>query len=151
MSIPTSLTIRIMIDFEEFKKKIDEFCDSEEGKKYFTLEAKKQDLETQRFERFEKWLETNDFDKLLNKLISRHDKNYREKCYNRGYEPMPNNTLGFIFDFICHNYDIIDVIQLRCDFQNHIWFFRGYYFQTIWGQGSINRIYDKDFKLILQI
>ena len=32
-----------MIDFEEFEKKINEFCDSEEGKKYFTLETKKQE------------------------------------------------------------------------------------------------------------
>ena len=140
-----------MIDFEEFKKKIDEFCESIEGKAYFKLEAKRANLELNRFARFEKWLETNDFNNLLSKLISSHDENYRTKCYDKGYEPMPNNVLNLIFDYISSNYDIIDVSQLRCDFQNHIWFFKGYYFQTIWGQGSINRIYDKDFKLILQI
>ena len=140
-----------MIDIEEFKKKIDEFCESEKGKAYFALEAKKQEIVENRFNRFEEWLKTNDFDELLNKLISRHDENYRTKCYDKGYEPMPNNVLNFIFNYILSNYDVIDVIQLRCDFPNHIWFFRGYYFQTIWGQGSINRIYDKDFKLILQI
>jgi hypothetical protein len=140
-----------MIDFDEFEKKIDEFCMSEEGKAYFALEAIKSNLLLNRFVKFEKWLKINDFDNLLNKLISRHDENYRNKCYDKGFEPMPNNVLNFIFDYIDSNYDIIDVAQLRCDFPNHIWFFRGYYFQIIWGQGSINRIYDKDFKLVLQI
>jgi hypothetical protein len=140
-----------MIDFEEFKKKIDEFCESEEGKAYFELEAKKQVLLENRFERFKDWLKTNNFDDLLNKLIARHDENYRTKCYNKGYEPMPNNVLYFIFDYINFNYDIIDVDQPKVDFPNNVWFFKGYYFQIIWGQGSINRIYDKDFKLILQI
>lgn len=140
------------INLDEFQKTLDEFCESEKGKAYFALEAKKFDVLNNRFKRFEEWLKNNDFDTLIYRLVHEHGEDYREKCYHNGFEAYLNNKLQFIFDYIEENYEIIDIAQLNCDFPHHIWFFKGYYFQIIYGQGSIHRIYNKDdMRMILQV
>lgn len=139
-------------DIKEFEKKIDEFVNSDEGKKYFENENRKFALKEKRFQQFDEWLKHNDFDKLLYRIILMHDENYCEKCYHNGCEPYPNNLLEFIIDFIVHRYEPIIVNEIDCDFPNVIYFFRGYYFQTIHGQGSFHRIYNKaDMRMLLQI
>jgi hypothetical protein len=123
---------------------IQNFVNSDEGKAYFEKDRKKDELQKLRYQRFEKWLETNDFDKLLYKQILIHNDDYCTKCYHNGYEPMPNNVLSFIIDYISHNYESIIVNDLDCDFSNDIWFFKGYYFQQIYGQGVITKIFNKE-------
>lgn len=140
-----------MIDLNELKRSIDEYCESEEGKRYFALERKKDKIKLKRFIKFEKWLKNNSFDNLISKLISKHNETYFQKCYDKGFEVKPNNLLEFILDYIEFKFETIDVAQLDCEFPNHIWFFKGYFFQTIWGQGSINRVYDKNFNLIISL
>jgi hypothetical protein len=133
-------------------KKIDEWVESDEGKTYFEKERKKLIIKGERYLRFEKWLENNDFDILINKLISEHNNEYREKCYNNGFEPYPNNKLAFIIDYVVDNYESIIVTQINSVFPNQIWCFKEYYFQMIWGQGVLTNIYKiKDLKLLLQI
>ena len=132
---------------------ISDFVNSDEGKVYFEKERIKNEILNSRYTRFEKWLETNDFDKLLYRLILIHSSDeYRDSCYHNGYMPMPNNLLQFIMDYIVDRYAPIIVNKLDCDFPNVIYFFKGYYFQIIHGQGSICRIYNKtDMRLLLQI
>ena len=140
------------MDLDKLKKDIEEWFESDKGKASIEKEKEKNDLLLKRYLRFEEWLKHNDFDQLMYKLIHKHGEDYREKCYHNGFEPYPNNVLYFIINYIRENYDEIDVSQLNCEFPNYIWFFKGYYFQLICGQGCYYRIYNKeDMRMILQI
>jgi len=123
-------------------------------KKYFEKLAEKQALQNSRFKRFEEWLENNDFDKLMYRLILEHGDDYIDKCYHNGFMPFPNRKLSFVIDYVTRD-DVphpVSVKELECDFANDIWEFRGYYFQNIFGQGTITRIYNKDdLRLLLQL
>lgn len=129
----------------------DKFIESDEGKAYFKKIEMENELQLKHFIRFEEWLKHNDFDKLIQRLISEHDKDYREKCYSEGHEPYPNQELDFLFDYIQDRLEPIRVSQLESIFHNQIWFFKGYYFQMTWGQGVVYEIYDGDFKDLLSV
>ena len=138
-------------------KALKDFMDSPEGKahlaEYFGKIKVKQNIQEGRYKKFEKYLETHDFDKLMQRLILENGDEWREKCYHKGYEPYPNNKLGFVIDYLVHNYDSIDVLEIEPKhFPSTIFFFKGYYFQTICGQGCFHRIYNKEnMKMILQV
>lgn len=123
---------------------LDKFINSPEGDAYFEQMKVIREIQKGRYVRFEEWLKHNDFDKLLYRLILEHGDDYREKCYHKGYEPHQNNKLAFIFDYIVHHYEPIEVPQLDSGFSNQVWFFRGYYFQLTYGQGTITQIYNRD-------
>jgi hypothetical protein len=140
------------LSLKEFEDKIDQFIDSPEGKAYFEKLNKAVQIVDNRYKRFELWLEKNDFEALMYRLILEHGEDYRENCYHHGYEPMPNNKLAFLIDYISDRFETVDVPEIDSDFNNRIWFFRGYYFQVISGQGMITRIYNKeDMKLVLVV
>lgn len=140
------------LNLETVKKKIDEFFESEEGIAYLEKERIKKIIEQERYDRFENWLKHNDFDKLLYKVVLKHDADYVAKCWHNGCEPYPNNVLTFIIDYVINISETVNVQELRCKFSNDIWYFKGYYFQMIYGQGVITRIYNKeDMRLILEI
>ena len=137
-------------------EKLKEHLETPEGKarmeKYFQDIAKKQALKEKRYRRFEEWLETNDFDKLMYRLILEHGDEYIDKCYHNGYMPHPNRKLGFVISYVVHNHAPITVSELDCNFANSVHQFKGYYFQHIHGQGTITRIYNKDdLRLLLQL
>jgi hypothetical protein len=131
-------------------EKLKAYLESPEGKeatkKYFGNLAKKDAIMKSRFEKFDMWLEDNDFDMLLYRLILEHDDDYREKCYHKGYEPFMTNKLQFVFDYVCDRGTQLKKIpkELRCPFAQAVWEFRGYYFEIVWGQGSFTAIYNKD-------
>lgn len=132
------------LDLKKMEEAIREFVNSDEGKAYFEKERIKNKILKNRYVRFENWLETNDFNKLLYRLILIHNSDeYRDNCYHNGYMPMPNNILQFILDYIIDRYAPITVNILDCDFPNEIRFFKGYYFQNIYGQGVIIKIINK--------
>jgi hypothetical protein len=140
-------------DYEEMKKALEEFPNTPAGKAYFENIRKKHVIETGRYLRFEEWLKHNDFDKLMYRLIHEHGDDYQEKCMHKGYEPYPNRKLAFLIHYLVHNYEPIEVPEIEPEhFPSTIYFFRGYYFQTICGQGCFHRIYNKeDMKLVLQV
>jgi hypothetical protein len=128
---------------------LQDFFDSDKGNAYFENLQKILELQLKRYVRFEKWLEHNNFDELMQRLITEHDDNYRDKCYNKGYEPHPNNKLGFVISYVIHNRESIDVPQLNKGFPNQIWFFKGYYIQMVWGQGVFTQVLDDKFNQII--
>ena len=134
----------------EMLEKLKAHLESPEGKAhmkaYFENLAKIEEIKHKRFEKFDSWLEDNDFDKLLYRLILEHNDEYREKCYDKGYEPYMNNKLSFVFDYACDRGTKIETIpkELQCPFAQAVYEFRGYYFEIVWGQGSITAIYNKD-------
>lgn len=140
------------IDVEKIKREMKEWEESEQGTAYFENYWKKIDLKSKRFVRFTEWLKHNDFDKLMYRIILEHNEEYREKCWHSGCEAYPNNKLSFLLSYITVTCELIKVSQIDCDFTNEIWFFKGYYFQLIHGQGTITRIYNKeDMRCILQV
>jgi hypothetical protein len=145
------------MDIEKFKKHLDEWIESPSGKAYIEKERKEYELKIQRYNSFTDWLKTNSFDNLLYRLIIKHDEEYRAKCYENGYEPYPNHVLQFIIDYAFTfgkkvNKKIIKKNKLDSDFPYDITEFEGFYFQIIYGQGSIVRIYNRDdTRLLLQI
>lgn len=141
-----------MLELKELAQKLKEWSESEDAKIYYENKKKRHDIKLGRFKKFEKWLEDGDFDMLIYKLILMHGDNYIEKCHNKGYEEKPNNVLEFIFDYVIENNEQIKIKEISGDFPNAVWEFNGYYFQIIWGQGAIQRIYNKDDKrMILQL
>jgi hypothetical protein len=112
---------------------------------YFTKLKEDKEIVEKRFNIFEKWLENNDFNTLLYRMILKHDDEYRSRCYERGYEPYPNNIMGFIFKYVTQRGGKqVEVRELDNLFNNKIWEFNGYYFQIIWGQGVILKIFNKE-------
>ena len=141
------------LDYKEMEKSLQDFIDSDAGKKYFENVKKINDLKVSRYKRFEEWLKHNDFEALMFRLIHEHGDDYREKCYHNGYEPYPNCKLAFLIDYLVHNYEPIEVAEIEPEhFPSTIYFFKGYYFQTICGQGCFHRIYNKeDMRMVLQV
>lgn len=118
---------------------IDDIDEKELDNWFLELNIKKK-IKQNRFEKFEKWLENNSFDKLIERLVDEHIDKYNI-----------NNKLTFLFNYVDDRYDEIKDKTIEEEyFPTKIKFFKGYYFVTIYGQGSISRIY-KDKKLILNI
>ena len=140
------------IDVEEYKAQMKLWAESEQGKAHFENYWKKIDLKQSRFVRFTEWLKHNDFDKLMYRIILEHNEEYREKCWHSGIEAHPNNVLSFLIRYVADTCEPVKVPQIDTDFANSVWFFNGYYFQLIHGQGTITRIYNKeDMRCILQV
>lgn len=130
--------------------KLKEHLETPEGKasfeEYFSKLANRQIITENRFKRFEEYLEKCDFDKFMYRLILEHGDEWREKCWENGVEVHMNNKLSFLFDYVTNNCEPVNVPQIKSDFPNQIWLFKGYYFQITYGQGSIVDIYNADDK-----
>jgi len=138
------------LDYEKMIKQMTEWVESEDGKAYFENRRVIHEIENARYERFKAYLETHDFDKLMYRLILEHGEEWREKCYHSGCEPYCNNKLQFIIDYVQHNLEKIRGAQLENVFNTNIWFFKGYYFRIMHGQGSCFDLYNgEDFKHLL--
>jgi hypothetical protein len=138
-------------DIKKFKKWIEDWCQSDEGKAFFEQQKVEHEILLQRFKRFEKYLETHDFDELMLRLILEHDDGYRKKCQKKGCEDCPNNKLQFVLDYVVYNTKRLDPTppEIVSDFSGEAYEFRGYYFQIIYGQGSFIRIFNKEDKKLL--
>jgi hypothetical protein len=121
---------------------------------YFIKLTKKQELLNIRYKHFEEWLNNNDFDKIMYRLILEHDEEYFDKCYHNGFMPFPNNKMDFIINYVSNTsiqHPII-VKDLECNFPNKIWEFRGYYFQHVHEKRTIIKIFNKDdLRLLLEL
>jgi len=138
------------LDYEKMSKMMDDFMNSPEGDAYFEKQRIIKEIQEGRYRRFEAYLETHDFDKLMNRLILEHGEEWHEKCYHSGYEVYCNNKLNFIIDYLRDNFDEIRVTELESIFNTQIWFFKGYYFRILRGQGSVfDLYYGGDFKHLL--
>lgn len=132
------------IDLKIFKKDIDDWVTSDSGKNYFENLKIQEEIKQVRFRKFEKYIKSIDFDIFFYKILLQHNNDYRDKCYDKGCEPYPNNILHFIIDYVVENTEPVFIKKLDCSFPNQIWEFNGYYFQIIQGQGSVIKIINKD-------
>lgn len=133
---------------EELKKALENPDFLDRMKKKAELE---QNIANEDFNRVKKIFDNDDiFSKTLYKLIEKHNDDYQEKCYTKGCMPYPNNFLNLIINTVMHSNERIDPV-VESDFPIDTCFYRGFYFEIMYGQGSLLTIYDKDKKRILTL
>jgi 3-hydroxy-3-methylglutaryl CoA synthase len=132
--------------YENFKKAID----SPEGQAAIARWVEKQKIKQTRVERVGTYLETCDFDKLIQRLVNEHNEDYKDKCYKKGYEPYPNNKFSLLFDYISENYSHVHNEKIPQDFLGSSYFYKGYWFTVYCGQGCFYRIYDSNINYVMQ-
>ena len=103
---------------------------------------KKRKIKYSRFKKFTEWLENNDFDKLMYRLILEHNDDYIEKCHHNGFEAHPNRKLQFVIDYVIEHGNEVKIKELDVNFPNYIFEFKGYYFQVVMGQGALIQKYN---------
>ena len=86
---------------------------------------------------------------LFKRISAKHDERWVSLCYSRGYEPYPWNIVYPLFkaaDQFGTEYDYNE--GALDDFDRHFGAYTkvylGFYFNTIHGQGTVIRIFDKD-------
>ena len=125
-----------MFDIEKFKESIN----NGSFDKYFEKIAIKDNLKKSRFFKFEKWLETNSFEKLMDRLIEKYESDeWYEKCSNKGCEVYADNILAFVRDYVYSHGEIQNTENE--DFATIKYSFKGYMFETVFGQGSVDSFY----------
>jgi hypothetical protein len=128
------------------KKEIDEDLNNPNG--YFSILAKKKKLQSKRFDRFEKWLETNDFEELFQKLLKRNGDERTDWCHKKGSEKYPTPMMQFVCNYVVERLEVINNELLDGDFSQGTWFFKGYWFQLLCGQGCFWKIYDAELNCL---
>ena len=109
------------------------------------------EIKTNRYKKFENYLNEHDFDKLMLRLVFEHNDDYINNCYNKGYSPIPNNKLQFILDYVSDNYADIIVKVLKLQGNNTVWSFKGYFFQLNFDTNTINVFNKDDLKLMIKL
>lgn len=133
------------LDIKDIAKAIDEDFKNPDG--YWNTLIKKEKAQAARFDKFDKWLETNDFETTFRKLLSKNGENRAEWCYKRREQKYGTPLMQFLCNYVSNRckqseYPITSV------FQSGIWEFKGYYFELNCGQGCFWRIYDKDLNIV---
>jgi len=119
---------------------------------YFDKLGIKKNIEHKRIQKLRLYLNENNFDDLIGRIIREHDEKYCDKCYQSGCEPQPNNKFELLLKLVEVEGEKIDKIVFKdTTFSNQIFKYKNYYFQNIFGQGVINKIYDDRYELIFQL
>lgn len=133
-----------------------EFLDSPEGKESLQKWADKIRRNDDRLEKAHNIIKERGcdfFDSLISREINKYTEEYRNKCYERGYEPYPTRITGTIFAAAGRYYDSIHEEALD-EFDSHFGGgtvnYMGYQFNWIHGQGTVLRIF-KDGEELLMI
>ena len=89
-------------------------------------------------ERVKKLYTPDNFPQFLDKIIARHTDKYQNSCYRKGYMPNPRPIMQTLFDLARHEGVPIEVEGQT--FHTERFFYLGYMFNTVHGQGSFNNI-----------
>ena len=112
----------------------------------------KDQLEKKHFQTIDRLINKYTFKVLLDKLISKHDKSYEDRCYKKGCMPYPNNMLSALLSYAEENgRELLEDTILETDFPTDTFFYEGFYFIYMYGQGTAIFIYDENKNLIFQI
>lgn len=141
-----------MVDLDETLRLFEGYIGSDKGKKHLERLRVAGEIREERYVRFDKWLLTNDFEKLMYRIILEHDDDYLAKCYHNGSMPYPNNKLGFLIDYVFERTMPIYVKELDNGFPSETHLFHDFYFHNVHGQGTITCIINKDdMRQLLQV
>lgn len=123
-------------------KSIDEFLNSEEGQAEMNAwalsHAEKMKLIKSRTVKLNNCSDEQ-FEYFMQKVFKDNGEEWKDKCYEKGYEPYPTNLMYLVFDCAKnHGKDISN--ESNSIFHENVWFYRGYYFSILHGQGSHSSI-----------
>ena len=131
--------------------KLKEYLDTDDGKKafndFFNAEYIKEKRLQKQCERFREYIEKNDnFEEILNKISTKYNSSeYRERWFKRGIEP-PEYLYYFLYQY-ADNFGREateeEYEKYNSGFMEIILFLDGYYFQKVYGQGTIINIFKK--------
>lgn len=129
------------------------FLNSPEGEKSLREFAAKIEREAVQAKKWGDYLSTLTYEQrleLFQRVDAKHDERWRELCYSRGYEPYPWNIVHPVFkaaELYGEDYDYDKEGPLD-SFDEHFGAFTklylGFYFNWIFGQGTVLRVFDKD-------
>jgi len=122
--------------------------DMENPDGFFARLAKKNANLEKRYNKFEKWLETNEFEPIFQKLLEKNGDERSTYCFNKGHEKNGTPLMEFLCGYITTRIETVENEKFSGDFSSGIWFFKDYWFQLICGQGCFWKIYNKDFECI---
>lgn len=137
------------MDLEKFKEALE--ADLENPNGYWNKIKKKEEVKISRFPKIEDYINKHGMDKVINILISEHGKEWRDKCWSKGYEVYPNNKFNFLWYWIENTFESIYNLKIPQDFLEASYFVKGYWFTVYCGQGCFYRVYDSNLEVVLDI
>ena len=137
-------------------QKLKEFHESPEGKKSILEFFEKIERERKRKEKAKDYLLSltkYKFDKLVSRLIAENGEERRDKCWKERCEPYPTHLMQLLFDGAEMGGKEYNKVLDRGDeiFGGGTFKFRGYYFNSLYGQGVIQRIFNSRKEEIFSI
>lgn len=132
------------------------FLDSEEGKKSmdaFRAKMRRQEGIVGKAASYIDSLEQSDFESKLKRQIEKHDSDYEDKCYKKGYMPHANNVISLLFEAAeirGEQYpEILD--EFDASFGASTIVYKEHYFNWIHGQGTVLRIFNQNGECIFSM
>ena len=135
--------------------KLREFMNSEEGELWLEEQSRKAKLKNERILKLHERLSSlsdEEFSQFIGKLISKHDDAYEDRMYSQGIMPHPNRLLSLAFDVAIEIGVTVEPFdEFPQIFPSDTVEYRGFYFEYVYGQGTVSRIYSPEKLLIFQL
>lgn len=128
-------------------QRLKDFMESEEGKESMRRFAEKlvleEQIKTSQRERIKGFYKTQEeFDQLMEGVLARHDEDYRDSCYAKGYMPYPSILLQTLFDIAEIDGEECDGVDaFTTEWPANVYEYMGWQFAVTHGQGSVTSIY----------
>ena len=132
------------------------FMESPEGKASMERMKAKMQMEEDRKRKAFDYIESlprEEFETKLAKEIARHDDAYERRCYAKGYMPHPRNLMYFVFNAAeigGRSYNK-QLDAFDSSFGGGTIKYRGHYFNWIFGQGTVLRIFNPKKECIFSL
>jgi hypothetical protein len=145
------------LDMGKLNEKLMEFLESEAGQeslKDFARNLERQDRAAAKVDSF---LQTLDYEArltLLKKASSKHTERWNDTCYANGFEPYPWQIINVTFraaEIFGTLYEDGALDKFDESFGAFTKEYLGFYFNWIYGQGTVLRIFDKDKQEVFSI
>jgi hypothetical protein len=130
-------------------EKLKAFLETDEGKesiKKFNEDiAFKEELKNRNIKRVRQMFNDQEsFDKLVTRILEKHNDNWRDHCYKKGVMPYPWELLYSLFDLAETQGKEIDAIDNFTEmFTSSIYTYNDWQFAITYGQGSVCSVYYK--------
>lgn len=131
---------------KDFLQELKDILNDKEYMEKFSLKLKfKDDLKKKHINKLKSmYNDQKSFDDLVNKIISKHDDNWVNRCYKNGIMPHPWELMYTLFDIAENEGRLIKPIDgLTENFPSIVYNYKYWQFAITHGQGSVCSIYYK--------
>lgn len=141
---------------KSLSERLRDFTDSPEGDAWIKSRIREQEIHNRRVKALEARLSSlsdEEFAEFIDKLIKKHDDAYEDRMYSKGIQPHPNRLMSLLFSVAFDKVDrtVEPIDEFAESFPSHTVEYRGFYFGTILGQGTVSRIHSPQKLLIFQL